>query len=246
MRGYGQFCPVAKACEIVAERWTPLVLRELFCGSRRFGDLQKGVPLMSRTLLAQRLRELEDAGVVESVPKVKGRGREYSLTPAGEEMRPVIEQLGEWGQRWARGQVRAEDLDPALLMWDIHRRLNRHRLPARRVVVRFDFRGVPRIHTGRTMFWLVLSRQDADVCLKDPGFPVDLFARADLTALTRAWMGDVPLATVMRRGLVRVEGPGDLVRAFSSWLALSSFASVKRPRPATWSPGARTRLASSA
>jgi DNA-binding HxlR family transcriptional regulator len=246
MRGYGQFCPVAKACEIVAERWTPLVLREMFCGSRRFGDLQKGVPLMSRTLLAQRLRELEDAGVIESVPKAKGRGREYSLTPAGEEMRPVIEQLGEWGQRWARREVRAKDLDPALLVWDIHRRLNRHRLPVRRVVVRFDFRGVPRFHVSRTVFWLVLSRQGADVCLKDPGFPVDVFVRADLTALTRAWMGDVPLATVMRSGLVRVEGPGDLVRAFSGWLALSSFAGVKRPRPVSWLPGARARLASSA
>jgi len=245
MRGYGQFCPVAKACEIVAERWTPLILRELFCGSRRFGDLQKGVPLMSRTLLAHRLRELEDAGVVTSVPKTQGRGREYSLTPAGEEMRPVIEQLGEWGQRWARRQVGPEDLDPALLMWDIHRRINRHRLPGRRVVVRFEFRGVPRIHAARSTFWLVLSRREADICLKDPGFPVDLVVRAELGALTRAWMGDVALATVIRSGLVRLEGPDDLVSGFAGWLALSSFAGVKRPRPLTW-PLPRTRLASSA
>ena len=113
MKGYGQFCPVAKAAEIVAERWTPLVLRELVCGSHRFSHLHRGVPLMSRTLLAQRLAQLEDAGIVRSAPRTKGRGREYFLTPAGEELRPLIDTLGEWGQRWARRQVSADDLDPA-------------------------------------------------------------------------------------------------------------------------------------
>jgi DNA-binding HxlR family transcriptional regulator len=144
MGGYRQFCPVAKAAEIVAERWTPLVLRELLCGSRRFADLHRGVPLMSRALLTQRLRQLEDAGIVQSTPKARGRGREYALTQAGRELRPVIEQLGEWGQRWARSQLGREDLDPGLLIWDIHRRVNLDRLPERRVVVRFDFGGVPR------------------------------------------------------------------------------------------------------
>jgi DNA-binding HxlR family transcriptional regulator len=117
MTGYGQFCPVAKAAEIVAERWTPLVLRELLCGSRRFNDLHRGLPLMSRTLLAKRLEQLEDAGIVRSVPRPRGRGREYHLTAAGEELRPLVERLGEWGQRWARAQVERGDLDPGLLMW---------------------------------------------------------------------------------------------------------------------------------
>jgi len=130
MRGYGQFCPVAKAAEIVAERWTPLVLRELLCGSRRFNDLHRGVPLMSRTLLAERLEQLEDAGIVRSVARPCGRRREYHLTPAGEELRPLIECLGEWGQRWARAQIGAGDLDPGLLMWDIHRRVNLEALPS--------------------------------------------------------------------------------------------------------------------
>ena len=143
MKGYGQFCPVAKAAEIVAERWTPLVLRELLCGSRRFNDLHRGVPLMSRTLLAGRLERLEDAGIVRSATRARGRGREYHLTAAGEELRPLIECLGEWGQRWARAQVGRGDLDPGLLMWDIHRRVNLEALPPERVVVRFDFRGVP-------------------------------------------------------------------------------------------------------
>jgi DNA-binding HxlR family transcriptional regulator len=230
MKGYGQFCPVAKAAEIIAERWTPLVLRELVCGSHRFSHLHRGLPLMSRSLLAQRLAQLEDAGIVRSAAKAKGRGREYFLTPAGEELRPVIERLGEWGQRWARNQVSANDLDAGLLMWDIHRRMNTDRLPDRRVVVRFDFRAVPRTVRRPPTFWLILEHRDVDVCLKDPGFEIDLAVDADLLALTKAWMGDLRLADAMRAGLVRVEGPSALVRAFPGWLALSGFADVERPQ----------------
>jgi DNA-binding HxlR family transcriptional regulator len=230
MRGYGQFCPVAKAAEIVAERWTPLVLRELVCGSHRFSDLHRGVPLMSRTLLAQRLAQLEDAGVVQSAPRTKGRGREYFLTPAGEELRAVIEGLGEWGQRWARSQISADDLDPGLLMWDIRRGINTDRLPDRRLVVQFDFRAAPKTFRRPPTFWLILERGGVDMCLKHPGFDVDLVVDADLLALTKAWMGDVRLADAMRSGLVRVEGPTALVRAFPGWLALSGFAGVERPR----------------
>ena len=233
MKAYGQFCPVAKAAEIFAERWTPLVLRELVCGSHRFSHLHRGVPLMSRTLLAQRLAQLEDAGIVRSAARTKGRGREYFLTPAGEELRPVIEGLGEWGQRWARSQVSADDLDPGLLMWDIRRRVNTDRLPDRRVVVRFDFRAVPKTVRSPATFWLILEHRDVDVCLKDPGFEIDLVVNADLVALTKAWMGDVRLADAMRSGLVRVEGPTALVRAFPGGLALSGFADVERPRAGT-------------
>jgi DNA-binding HxlR family transcriptional regulator len=229
MKSYGQFCPVAKACEIVAERWTPLVLRELLCGSTRFSELQRGVPLMSRTLLAQRLRELEDAGVVASAPRARGRGREYQLTAAGEELRSVIMELGEWGQRWARRRFAPEDLDAELLAWDIHRRLNVDRLPAKRVVIRFDLRRVPRHQARRSTWWLVLTRPDVDVCLKDPGFEVDLVVDADLVALTRVWMGDMPLQDALRQGLIRTEGPRELVQAFPIWFGLSLFAGVERP-----------------
>ncbi len=229
MKGYGQFCPVAKAAEIFAERWTPLVLRELVSGSHRFSHLHRGVPLMSRTLLAHRLAQLEDAGIVRSAARTKGRGREYFLTPAGEELRPLIQRLGEWGQRWARSQVSADDLDPGLLMWDIRRRLHTDRLPDRRVVVQFDFRAVPKTFRSPPTFWLILERRDVDVCLKDPGFEIDLVVDADLLALTKAWMGDVRLADAMRSGLVRVDGPTALVRAFPAWLALSGFAGVERP-----------------
>lgn len=235
MKGYGQFCPVAKGAEIFAERWTPLVLRELVCGSHRFSDLHRGVPLMSRSLLAHRLRQLEDAGIVRCEAKAKGRGREYFLTPAGEELRALIEGLGEWGQRWARSQMNADDLDPGLLMWDIHRRLNVERLPTppNRVVVFFDFRAVPKAWRTMRCFWLILQRSEVDLCLKDPGFKVDLVVDADLAALTKVWMGDVRLVDAMRSGLVRLQGPTALIRAFPGWLALSEFAGVERPRRAT-------------
>lgn len=230
MRGYGQFCPVAKAAEIVAERWTPLVLRELLSGSHTFNDLHRGVPLMSRTLLAQRLEELRDADVVERRPRARGRGWDYRLTPAGTELQPLIQTLGEWGRRWARRQVeRGGDLDPGLLMWDIHRRLNVDRLPTGRTVVRFDFRSVPLGSRCKRTWWLVLEPPDVDLCLKEPGFPVDLVVEAELAALTKAWVGEVRLVDAIRAGLVRLDGPRPLVQAFPGWLALSGFAAVPRP-----------------
>jgi hypothetical protein len=142
----------------------------------------------------------------------------------------VIERLGEWGQRWARSKISADDLDAGLLMWDIRRRVNTDRLPDRRVVVRFDFRAVPKTVRNPPTYWLILEHRDVDLCLKDPGFETDLFVNADLVALTKAWMGDLRLADAMRSGLVRVEGPTALVRAFPAWLALSGFAGVERPR----------------
>src|SRR6185369_5143763 len=156
MKGYGQFCPVAVASEIFAERWTPLILRELCSGSRRFNEIRNGMPLISRTLLAQRLRELEDAGVIQSAPLPVGRGREYLLTKAGEEFRGIVNALGAWGQRHAVAPFGPENLDPALLMWAMHRRVDVSRLPAPRVVVRFEFRGVPARCRAMRTFWLVL------------------------------------------------------------------------------------------
>jgi DNA-binding HxlR family transcriptional regulator len=246
MKGYGQFCPVAKACEIVAERWTPLILRELLCGSTRFSQLQRGVPLMSRTLLAQRLRELEAAGVVTSTPRARGRGREYRLTPAGEELRSLVEDLGAWGQRWATRRLDPRDLDAELLAWDLHRRINVDRLPPERVVVRFDLRGVPRGQPGRKTWWLVLERAEVDLCLKDPGHEVDVVVRADLAALTRVWMGDLAWSEAIRDGRIALDGPRELVRAFPGWLGLSLFASVPRPGAAAGRPAGKAPAASPA
>jgi DNA-binding HxlR family transcriptional regulator len=228
MKGYGQFCPIAVACETFAERWTPLILRELLAGARRFNEIRQGLPTISRTLLGQRLRELEDAGVVQSQPRAKGRGREYRPTRAAEEFRAVLDRLGEWGQRWGTTQFDPENLDVMLLMWNVRRRIDVQRLPDRRVVVRFDFRAFPARCRGFRTCWLILERQGADVCVKDPGFDVDLVVSADAGAMARVWMGAVTFAQAVRSGGLRMEGPRDLVRAFPTWLLLSHFAHVER------------------
>jgi DNA-binding HxlR family transcriptional regulator len=231
MRGYGQFCPVAKASEVLAERWTPLVIRELLCGSHRFNELQHGVPLMSRSLLAKRLRELEGAGIVERRRGDDRRGPSYHLTPAGEELRPIIDGLGGWGQRWVRDGVSQEDLDPRLLIWDMQRNIEMEALPPHRVVVRFRFTDVhanlPRVT------WLILDPDEVDVCYRDPGFEVDLVVEGHLRVLIGVWLGDLTFAAALRSGELRIEGPRSLARAFPGWLRRSAFADIERPAKAT-------------
>ncbi|MEA3194367.1 MAG: hypothetical protein QOD26_2700 [Betaproteobacteria bacterium] len=227
--GYGQFCPVAVACEVFAERWTPLVLRELWAGAQHFNEIHRGMPLISRPLLARRLRELEAAGVItmESLPS--GRGHRYRLTEAGKEFQSIIEGLGAWGQRWTV-RVDRKNLDPAFLVWNMRRRIVLENLPVNRVVVRFKFTGVAPTYRGRRMFWLMLERTQVDLCIDDPGFEVDLYVEADLAAIAKVWLGDVPFASALRSGEVRLVGPRDLANAFPSWLMLSHFAAVPRPK----------------
>jgi DNA-binding HxlR family transcriptional regulator len=230
--GFGQFCPVAVACEVFAERWTPIILREMFAGSRKFSEIRRGVPLISSALLTQGLRALEANGVIvrESLPG--SRGQSYQLTQAGREFLPVIEGLGEWGQRWT---VRVErgNLDPGFLMWNVRRRVVLDRLPARRTVVRFKFGGVPVRHRGPRLFWLVLDRAQCDLCIEDPGIEVDLHVDADLAAMARIWLGDITFDEALRSRKVQLTGSRELARAFPSWLMLSHFAAVPRPHPVT-------------
>jgi DNA-binding HxlR family transcriptional regulator len=228
MQGYGQFCPVAKAAEILTERWTPLLLRELVLGSHRFNDLHRGLPLMSRSLLAQRLKRLEAAGIIERRSGTDGQSAEYFLTPAGEEFGPVIEAMGHWGQRWSR-RFDTTDLDPSLLVWDMQRSFKRDRLPSRKFVMEVQFRGVPRRHRDRSRWWLIIDPQLVDVCIKDPGFEIELFVQADLEAMTKVWLGDLRLNDTMRAGDIVVEGQPQLTREFPAWLGLSSMADVPRP-----------------
>lgn len=219
MRGYGQFCPIAIASEIFAERWTPLVVRELFCGSRRFNELLNGLPRIPRSILVQRLRSLESAGVVERRSDGTARGVEYRLTPAGQELGEIVLLLGDWGKRWADVEIGPHNLDPDLLIWDIHRRLDADRLPDRRVVVQIDLTGA-----NQKSYWLVLERPMASVCWADPGFAVDLLVKADSVALHRVWVGQLELAVALRNGLIEVDGPPELRQAFPAWLKLSVFA----------------------
>ncbi len=225
-KGYGQFCPIALAAEILAERWMPLVIRELLCGSVRFNDLQRGVPRMSSALLARRLKELQFAGIVE-----RRRGAscswEYHLTPAGRELFPVVEKMGLWAQRWLRHDlVDDANLDPDLLMWDIRRNVVRRAPPGdRRYVTEFELSGVP---ASRRHYWLVFERGLVDLCYKNPGFDVDLFVETTLRVLTQIWLGHLPIDRAIREDLFRLVGSRRDVAAFRSWFALSQFAPAGR------------------
>lgn len=230
--GFGQFCPVAVACEVFAERWTPMILRELLSGAEHFNEIHRGVPLMSRGLLARRLRELEEAGVIEREPLAGKRGYRYKLTPAGEEFRPVVQALGDWGQRWTV-RVQRRNLDAGLLMLNVGRRIALERLPDRRVIACFRFEGIPRGYRGQRVFWLILERGGAQVCIDDPGFEVDVQVEADLAAMVAVWLGDMRLETALAAKAVRFMGPRAITSALPGWLMLSPFADVPRPKART-------------
>jgi DNA-binding HxlR family transcriptional regulator len=225
-RGYGQFCPIALAAEILAERWMPLVVRELLCGSIRFNDLQRGVPRMSSALLTQRLKQLQFAGIVER-RRGERRGFEYHLTPAGRELFPIIEKMGLWAQRWLRHElVEAANLDPDLLMWDIRRNVNVKASPrASRYVAEFRLSGVP---VSRRRYWLVFEHGVVDLCYRNPGFDVDLFIEASLRVLTQIWLGHISIDQAIRDGRLRLDGSRGDMRTFRSWFTLNMFALAAR------------------
>ena len=226
--GFGQFCPVAVACEVFAGRWTPLILRELFAGAQQFNEIHRGIPHISRPLLARRLRTLEAAQVITREPLPAGRGHRYCLTEAGREFRSVVDGLGAWGQRWTV-RIDRQHLDPGFLMWNMRRRIALDRLPPRRVVVRLKFSGVAPAYRGPRVFWLLLERSKADLCVSDPGFEIDLYVEADLGAMAKVWLGDAPMESVLHSKEVRLAGPRELAKQFPSWLMLSKFADVPRP-----------------
>ncbi|MDF2730697.1 MAG: helix-turn-helix, HxlR type, partial [Acidimicrobiia bacterium] len=158
MRTYGQYCPIARGAEIFAERWTPLIIRNLYLGCGSFSEILEGAPGLSRTLLSQRLKQLERLAIIESAPKPDGHRRHYQLTPAGHDLFKVCGSLGEWGARWL--QIAPEHLDPFVALWSMCNALRRERLPDRRVVIRFDFTGGPR----RERFWLLIEHGDTEIC----------------------------------------------------------------------------------
>jgi len=222
MTTYGQFCPVALGAEIFAERWTPLILRELLAGGRRFSDIHRGVPRISRNLLVQRLESLRRAGIVDRRAAENGRGHDYRLTDAGRELGAVVDALGTWGYRWASRDLTDEHLDPDFLMWALRRMVRVDALPDERVVVLFRF---PR-HRDRH-FWLVLRRPDVDLCLFDPGFEVDVAVDAEVEALARVCLGHLALAQAMKAGQIELRGPSRHRRALGGWLGVTRFAAAR-------------------
>lgn len=217
---YHQFCPVAMASEILCNRWTLIVIRELMAGSRYFNDLHRGVPRMSPTLLSARLKQLVDCGIARRI--AQGRGRyAYELTAAGTELVPMIEMMGVWGHRWVGSRLRDEDLDAGLLMWDIRRGVDAAAFPAHRVTVKFELHDAPR---KLRHWWLVSEAGQVDLCLEDPGHEVDLLVRATLRALTEVWMQHRRFADALRDGDLTLAGAEGLKRALPGWLVGSPLA----------------------
>ena len=212
MEGYGQFCPVSKAAEVICQRWTPLILRELLVGSTRFNEIRRGVPTCSPALLSKRLKDLERAGIIER--EVSEDASSYHLTDAGRALLPIILGLGEWGQRWVRTDYRADELDPGLLLWDVRRNLQPGGLGERPATIQFVFPSLP---TKRRFYWLVVDAHDVDLCLTDPGREVDVTVEADLRTLTEVWMGDTGFADALAGGRIVLRGSTRLTRRIPGW-----------------------------
>jgi DNA-binding HxlR family transcriptional regulator len=220
MRTYGQYCPIARGAEIFAERWTPLIIRNLHLGCGSFSEILQGAPGLPRTLLTERLGQLERRGIVESAPKPHGRGHRYKLTSAGDELFAVCQSLGEWGARWL--DIAPEHLDPYVALWSMCRALRRDRLPDRRIVIRFDFTGRPRPER----YWLLIELKDTEICKTCPGRDEDLYITAEAEAFVKWHAGQLTWAQATREGRIRLHGPMPLVRAFPTWNSRSMFAQI--------------------
>lgn len=219
---YGQyFCPITRASEIFATRWTPIIVRNLLQGCTTFSGIREAAPGIPRALLAERLRQLELAGVVERHEKAGGRGWLYVLTDRGRELGSVCDALGTWGQRWL--EANPTPLDPGVLLWAICRSMDRQRLPEQRVVIRATFRDFPKRH-----YWMLVQRPQPEVCRKSPGYDEDLHVATDTQALALWHMGKVSLAKAIRAGSIEFSGPRSLVREFSAWGGITPFASAER------------------
>lgn len=225
--GYKQFCPVAMAAEILCGRWTMVLLRELVAGSTRFNELRRGVPRMSPALLSKRLKDLEAAGIL-SRSKAPGEVGvyEYRLTKAGRELKPVIEAVGVWGQRWIETEASLKNLDANLLMWDIRRSIDPAPMPQRRSTIEVILADQK---VALRNWWLIVQPgDDVDLCSVDPGFDVDLYLATDLRTMTEIWMGYTSIAQAKREGRLSITGNRELESSLRSWLTLSRFAKVEK------------------
>ncbi|MCA9952312.1 MAG: helix-turn-helix transcriptional regulator [Anaerolineales bacterium] len=217
MHKYGQYCPIAKAVEILGDRWTLLIVRDLLTGSHHFNELERGLPGISRGLLAERLRRLQRMGLVEKVTGRNGRqNTAYYPTAAGQELQAVINALLVWGAKNERAKPDDNDLDPLLLMWWMRGRVCSDHLPAQRVVVRFDFTGAK-----SQTYWLLLTPEDASICLTNPGFELDVLVTADLAAYFQIWLGRLTFTAAQAAGKVQIDTIPIYANAFPHWFAYS-------------------------
>jgi DNA-binding HxlR family transcriptional regulator len=227
VRGYGQpFCPISRASEIFATRWTPLIVRNLLLGCRTFGELQTAAPGIPRSLLTERLHQLERLEIVDRSPNPGRRGFVYELTEAGQQLAPVCHALGTWGARWLESAPTR--VDAAVLLWAISKSMDADRFPDQRVVIRFDFRDQPK---AKKRYWLLVQRPEPEVCRKPPGFPDDLVVTTDTEWLSKWHMGTISLGQAIHARGIIAEGPRQLVRDLSQWGGVTPFATDAQTRP---------------
>jgi len=232
MARYGQYCPVAQALDVIGDRWTLLIIRDMLTGACHFNDLERGLPGISRALLARRLRQLEYAGIVEKhFHHGDRRSTEYHLTAAGQALHEVIQSLLMWGTAWAFGDPTPEQLDPLLLLWWMRNRVNVHNLPEGRIIIQFDFRGAK-----TDTYWLILAADDVTICLTHPGYEIDVLVVADLAAFFKVWLGQIAYDEALNTRDVTVTGVPRLTRGFPTWFAWSPAAPAVRSARARKNP----------
>ena len=224
---YGQFCPVAKATELLGEKWMLLILRELLLGTHRFNEFQRALSRISPSLLTKRLKQLEEAGVIIRKAQQDRKGYCYFLTPAGKQLAPIVEHLAVWGMRWARGQLSDDELDVEFLMWDIQRRLNIEMLPDGETVLCFIFDGLPKFNS----WWLVVNNGAVDLCTENPGKDVDLYIRTSLRSLVEVWNGDIKIKSALNNELIKTQGNKQLAKTMPEWLGICLYADVRPGDP---------------
>lgn len=223
MLNYGDFCPVSKAAEVLGEKWTLLIVRELLMGATRFSQIERAIPRISATVLNTRLRALEQAGVLVRKRTPEQRGHEYQLTESGRELYPIVVQVGEWGMRWARGAMTDDELNVETLMSDISRRIDGSRFPGGQTVIQFHFTDLGRY----AKWWVKLNDGVADLCQDNPGTEVDVYITTDLRSMTEVWMGDLSLRKAQDNGQVKIVGPSRYLSDVRSWLRLHLLADVR-------------------
>ncbi len=223
MTGYGQFCPVSKATEVIGEKWTILILRELLLGTTRFNDFQRALSRISPTLLTKRLKHLEEKGILIRRKLSGQKGYEYRLTVAGRELGPMIDLLAEWGMRWARGQMTDDELDVEFLMWEIQRRLRTQHLPDGETVICLMFDELAKYKT----WWVLVDNDSVDLCTEDPGKDVDLYITSDLRTMVEVWAGDLDLRKALRDERIKAHGMGYLIRTMPDWFGLCGVSHVR-------------------
>jgi DNA-binding HxlR family transcriptional regulator len=226
-RGYGQYCPLALAAEILGQRWSILVVSRIIDGCTTYNEIHRGIPRISPSMLSLRLGELERAGIVRRLKRGRALSPTYELTEAGEGLSGIVMDMAIWGQQWAR-DMSMDDLDPAFLAWSMHTRLNADLFPDGRTVLEFEFKGTLE---GTERFWLVVTSGKVDMCLKHPGFDADLVVQADLRRFVESWRGFRDLREEIQSGKIKITGPRALKRAFPDWLLLSALAPYERKRP---------------